>query len=94
MAEGSTVDLTKERGFATAANLTERQSDVKQGDDESADNNKKLCFKTALIGVASGEPVAARLGKGEKESDEEAEVSKEWDGRAAAEIDVVSDEER
>ena len=108
-AEGSTVDLPKERGCVTAAetNRTERHSDVEQADGKTADNNKtKICFKTAL--VASAEPVVASVGTGggEKESDVESEevskecdaevseVSKECDRRPEEEIDVVSDQER
>ena len=88
------MDLAKERGCATTAetNKTERQSDAEQAD--NADNNTKICFKTALLNVASTEAVVARVGTGgEKESDDESEVFKECD-RRPEEIDVVSHNER
>ena len=105
------MDLAIERGCATTAetNKTERHSDVEQADGKTADNNKtKICFKTALVKVASAEPVVASVGTagGEKESDGESEevskecdievfeVSKECDRRPEEEIDVVSDQER
>ena len=94
MVEASTTvgPTEKERGFATTIAT---EYDTEQEDAKYAQSNTKPGLEITPGKVASAEPAKGSIAKGVKESnDDEAGVFKECNIRPAAEIDVVSDNER